>query len=231
MKIAKEPISLETPIGDEEDSHLGDFIEDKNAVIPVDAAIHANLKETVTRVLASLTPTTGNLIQSVAGAWASRTPAQVAVDLRQAQMAYKTADESVTSSTTVQDDDHLTFPIGASETWYAEWNLSVSGGSTGDLKVTVTMPSGATSELLVTAVATGGTTAINSVGVITSSASAEIGCGLQAGTGNRNAVTIEGVIFNDTTAGNVTLRWAQNTSDGTATTVRKGSTLIYRRLA
>jgi RNA polymerase primary sigma factor len=56
MKIAKEPISLETPIGDEEDSHLGDFIEDKNAVIPVDAAIQANLKETVTRVLASLTP-------------------------------------------------------------------------------------------------------------------------------------------------------------------------------
>ncbi|WP_271077923.1 RNA polymerase sigma factor RpoD [Aurantiacibacter sp. MUD61] len=56
MKIAKEPISLETPIGDEEDSHLGDFIEDKNAIIPVDAAIQANLKETVTRVLASLTP-------------------------------------------------------------------------------------------------------------------------------------------------------------------------------
>ncbi|MCA1750023.1 MAG: RNA polymerase sigma factor RpoD, partial [Sphingomonadales bacterium] len=56
MKIAKEPISLETPIGDEEDSHLGDFIEDKNAVIPVDAAIQSNLKETVTRVLASLTP-------------------------------------------------------------------------------------------------------------------------------------------------------------------------------
>ncbi|WNO55030.1 RNA polymerase sigma factor RpoD [Stakelama saccharophila] len=56
MKIAKEPISLETPIGDEEDSHLGDFIEDKNAVIPVDSAIQSNLKETVTRVLASLTP-------------------------------------------------------------------------------------------------------------------------------------------------------------------------------
>ena len=48
MKIAKEPISLETPIGDEEDSHLGDFIEDKNAVIPVDAAVQSNLKETVT---------------------------------------------------------------------------------------------------------------------------------------------------------------------------------------
>src|SRR5258708_10775825 len=56
LKIAKEPISLETPIGDEEDSHLGDFIEDKNAVIPVDAAIQSNLKETVTRVLSSLTP-------------------------------------------------------------------------------------------------------------------------------------------------------------------------------
>ena len=56
MKIAKEPISLETPIGDEEDSHLGDFIEDKNAMIPVDAAIQSNLRETTTRVLASLTP-------------------------------------------------------------------------------------------------------------------------------------------------------------------------------
>ncbi|GAB4154680.1 MAG: RNA polymerase sigma factor RpoD [Sphingomonadales bacterium] len=56
MKIAKEPISLETPIGDEEDSHLGDFIEDKNAILPVDAAIHSNLRETTTRVLASLTP-------------------------------------------------------------------------------------------------------------------------------------------------------------------------------
>jgi RNA polymerase primary sigma factor len=56
LKIAKEPISLETPIGDEEDSHLGDFIEDKNAILPVDAAIQANLRETTTRVLATLTP-------------------------------------------------------------------------------------------------------------------------------------------------------------------------------
>ncbi|MEJ1992034.1 MAG: RNA polymerase sigma factor RpoD [Maritimibacter sp.] len=56
MKIAKEPISLETPIGDEEDSQLGDFIEDKNAVLPLDSAIQENLKETTTRVLASLTP-------------------------------------------------------------------------------------------------------------------------------------------------------------------------------
>ncbi len=56
MKIAKEPVSLETPIGDEEDSHLGDFIEDKNAVLPLDAAIQSNLRETTTRILASLTP-------------------------------------------------------------------------------------------------------------------------------------------------------------------------------
>ncbi len=55
MKIAKEPISLETPIGDEEDSHLGDFIEDKNAVLPIDSAIHANLRETTTRILSTLT--------------------------------------------------------------------------------------------------------------------------------------------------------------------------------
>ncbi len=56
LKIAKEPISLETPIGDEEDSHLGDFIEDKNATLPIDSAIQANLRETTTRILASLTP-------------------------------------------------------------------------------------------------------------------------------------------------------------------------------
>ncbi|MBI1327456.1 MAG: RNA polymerase sigma factor RpoD [Alphaproteobacteria bacterium] len=56
LKIAKEPVSLETPIGDEEDSSLGDFIEDKNALLPIDSAIHANLRETTTRVLATLTP-------------------------------------------------------------------------------------------------------------------------------------------------------------------------------
>jgi RNA polymerase primary sigma factor len=56
LKIAKEPISLETPIGDEEDSHLGDFIEDKNTMLPIDAASQSNLRETTTRVLASLTP-------------------------------------------------------------------------------------------------------------------------------------------------------------------------------
>src|SRR5215471_15186262 len=56
LKVVKEPLSLETPIGDEEDSHLGDFIEDKNTILPIDAAIQSNLRETTTRVLASLTP-------------------------------------------------------------------------------------------------------------------------------------------------------------------------------
>ena len=56
LKIAKEPISLETPIGDEEDSHLGDFIEDKSAILPLDSVILSNLRDTTTRVLASLTP-------------------------------------------------------------------------------------------------------------------------------------------------------------------------------
>jgi RNA polymerase primary sigma factor len=56
LKIAKEPLSLETPIGDEGDSHLGDLIEDKNAILPIDATIQSNLRETTTRVLASLTP-------------------------------------------------------------------------------------------------------------------------------------------------------------------------------
>jgi len=56
LKIAKEPVSLETPVGDEEDSHLGDFIKDDNAVIPIDAAIHSNLRQTTTKILSSLTP-------------------------------------------------------------------------------------------------------------------------------------------------------------------------------
>jgi RNA polymerase primary sigma factor len=56
LKVAREPLSLETPVGDEEDSHLGDFIEDKNAILPIDAAIQSNLRETTTRVLASVTP-------------------------------------------------------------------------------------------------------------------------------------------------------------------------------
>ncbi len=56
LKIAKEPVSLETPVGDEEDSHLGDFIQDDNAVIPIDAAIHSNLRQTTTKILSSLTP-------------------------------------------------------------------------------------------------------------------------------------------------------------------------------
>ena len=56
LKIAKEPISLETPVGDEEDSHLGDFIEDRNVVQPLDAAIQTNLRQTCTAVLSSLTP-------------------------------------------------------------------------------------------------------------------------------------------------------------------------------
>jgi RNA polymerase primary sigma factor len=56
LRVAKEPLSFETPVGDEEDSHLGDFIEDKNAILPIDAAIQSNLRETTTRTLAMLTP-------------------------------------------------------------------------------------------------------------------------------------------------------------------------------
>ena len=63
MKIAKEPLSMETPIGDEGGSHLGDLIEDKNAVLPIDAAIQSNLRETTTRMLASLTPREERIIR------------------------------------------------------------------------------------------------------------------------------------------------------------------------
>jgi RNA polymerase primary sigma factor len=63
LKIAKEPLSLETPIGDEEDSHLGDFIEDTNAILPIDAAIQSSLRETTTRTLAFLTPREERIIR------------------------------------------------------------------------------------------------------------------------------------------------------------------------
>jgi RNA polymerase primary sigma factor len=63
LKIVREPLSLETPIGDEEDSHLGDFIEDKNTILPIDAAIQSNLRETTTRTLASLTPREERIIR------------------------------------------------------------------------------------------------------------------------------------------------------------------------
>jgi RNA polymerase primary sigma factor len=63
LKIAKEPLSLETPIGDEADSHLGDLIEDKNAILPIDAAIQSNLRETTTLALASLTPREEHVIR------------------------------------------------------------------------------------------------------------------------------------------------------------------------
>ena len=56
MKIAKEPISMETPIGDDDDSHLGDFIEDNNTLAPADAALHASMRSVVKDVLDSLTP-------------------------------------------------------------------------------------------------------------------------------------------------------------------------------
>jgi RNA polymerase primary sigma factor len=63
LKIAKEPLSLETPIGTEDDTHLGDLIEDKNAILPIDAAIQSNLRETTTRMLASLTPREERIIR------------------------------------------------------------------------------------------------------------------------------------------------------------------------
>ena len=74
LKIAKEPISLETPIGDEEDSHLGDFIEDKNAILPIDAAIQSNLRETTTRTLASLTPRAERIIRMRFGIGVNKEP-------------------------------------------------------------------------------------------------------------------------------------------------------------
>lgn len=142
----------------------------------------------------------------------------------------KTADESVTSSTAVQNDDHLTFAIAANEEWIAHGTLSVGAllGTTG-FKYTVTVPAAAT--LIATISMTGDTNDKSSSGHITSSGTiADITATLMAACQNAIA-TIHIWCLNGANAGNVQVQWAQSTSSVTAITVRKGSSLVANRVA
>lgn len=167
--------------------------------------------------------------------WA--TPAQVATAIGASTLAwspvptYVTTDQTWTSDTTLANVTSLTQSIGASETWMVDVWLSVSGGGTGDIKVTVTAPTSATSELIVTGVATAGSNAPTFAGIINTPGTDVIATGLQASGGARNGLWIRGLVFNSTNAGSIAVQAAQNTSDGTATRVRKGSFMIARRLA
>lgn len=202
--------------------------------------------------VAALTPTNDDLLQRKSGAWTNRTPAQVKTDLalvkgdvglgsvtNDAQVKaawsptrlYTASDQSWTTDTTLANVTGLTQAIGASETWFIDVLLNVSGGSTGDVKVTVTAPTSATAELQVIGPATGGTTGVTNAGTINTPGTDVIASGLQTGSSNRNQVRIQGVVFNSTNAGSITVQAAQNTSDGTATVVRKGSTMKAERLA
>lgn len=135
----------------------------------------------------------------------------------------KLADETVTSSNTLQDDDHLFFPIGANETWTFNMVLSVSANASGGLKYLFTVPSGATARAKIVGSANPFASAINT--------------DLTVGNGTTNAILntqsqlIYGTVVNGSNAGTVQLRWAQNASFGTGTTINKNSNLLAIRIS
>lgn len=143
----------------------------------------------------------------------------------------KTADESVASSTTLQNDDHLTFPIGANETWVVKYVLFLTGSDAGDFKSVLGAPSGATGWRGGIGPALAATSAEDAASRFI--VLGDLGTGtLVFGTTTNGTVTavIRAVVINGSTAGSVTLRWAQNTSDATATRVRQNSHLVAHKL-
>lgn len=137
---------------------------------------------------------------------------------------YKTADESVTSSTTLQDDNDLFFAIGASEVWAFEFVLFVSGSTTGDMSVTLTVPTGFT-RLIWSALGDDNGGFDSSSHVSASGTTAVL-----AGFGTGKVAVLKGSISNGATPGNVLLRWAQNVSDVTAITIKAGSYLVAHNI-
>ncbi len=136
----------------------------------------------------------------------------------------KTADESVTSSTTLQNDDQLTFSIGANETYIYHIIMNATMASAGSIKYTVTAPSGATCST-------------SSFGIDSTGSGGELlnaGCGTSGfygGTGTTSYETIDGTVTTGATPGTVTLQWAQNSSNGTATVVKAGSQLVAYKVS
>lgn len=145
---------------------------------------------------------------------------------------YKTADESVTSSITLQNDDHLVFAIAASEVWVAEYTLFMTGASTGDFQYAFTVPAGATGIHGVQG-ATATTSDATST-LMTEKVFAVLTSAPAVGTVASGTLTVARIylqVTNSTTAGNVTLQWAQAASDVTATTVKAGSWLFGIRMS
>jgi hypothetical protein len=154
-------------------------------------------------------------------------------DLLDVQFVRKTSDETVTSSTTFQDDDHLTLAIGASEIWVIQAHLFYDAATTGDLKTAFSLPTGATGisgshRPEVNIAATIGSGNWN-VQTDFTTPGASIAGGVGSGTRLYKLDTL--VVDNGVNAGNVTLRWAQNSSDGTGTVMRANSCLIAQRFA
>lgn len=149
-----------------------------------------------------------------------------------ATVVYKSADESVTSSTTLQDDNHLSFSIGASEVWAVRFVLFVDGATAGDFKPALAGPTGATAQCGVLGVSS--TEASFDGAHVHNEADFGLGGAPVLGTlgaGNSTLCYFEGVVFNSTTAGTVKLQWAQGTSSGTATKLLKGSYLTAWKIA
>lgn len=149
----------------------------------------------------------------------------------------KSADETVTSTTTLQDDDELLFAIGASENWIAQVSLYVVTGSTADFRLAFTVPASAT--ILVNGMAHGtstdvsGSVVLAAIGDVYRIRAATPGGTISLTGSSANiawVISLEVVVANSTTAGNVTLQFAQGTSDGANTTVKASSSLIAYRV-
>jgi len=141
----------------------------------------------------------------------------------------KTSNESVVSSTVLQNDDVLLFAVAANEIWLVQLILLWDSGNTGDLKWAFTWPAGATAHVTcVSPVAGAGVTGLSYQTTITSGTGSSLEQ-LQAGTGI--VTKFDGVLINGGTAGNLQFQWAQSTSDGTATIVKANSTLWAVKLA
>jgi len=139
------------------------------------------------------------------------------------QIKTKASDESVTSSTTLQDDDDLLFPVGANETWVARWCISATFLATGGAKVAIAVPSGGASMVIARLEVD-----VNGFAGKPSSEGAAVNL-VGDGSDAFGFIFIDATIVNGATPGNVKLQWAQSTSSGTATVFKANSSLVARK--
>ena len=140
----------------------------------------------------------------------------------------KAADETVTNSTTLQDDDHLLFTVGANETWAFEFTIFAEATSAADVKTALTVPAGAA--LIAGQIAEQFTSAATTPSTSLTSGAAFLNGGTSGGVGVPTCIVIRGSVANGATAGNVTLQWAQNAASATPAKVYAGSYVVCRRV-